>query len=190
MRWKKKKAQKLLVGEFSVQKLREGHETNTEAHFTNTINEKAKEFWIIQVNFKKSNQITVKDCFTFPVKQQCHLTHAIRLDNRNTFVVIDFFYSWLPKSLERNSPFFLHLVIQDPPSTARLFACFRHRDSYPRTWRFKTEAQFQCRHLQDGRRPWVIFGGYSAEFHGWTAKEANIQIAIRPYDTIFFDVGI
>ena len=38
----------------------------------------------------------------------------------------------------------------------------------------KTEAQFQCRHLQEGRRPWVIYGGYSTEFHGWTAKAANI----------------
>ena len=41
------------------------------------------------MNFKKWNQITV-DCFTFPVNQQCHLTHETRLDNRKTFLVINF----------------------------------------------------------------------------------------------------
>ena len=40
----KMRAQELRVEEFSVQKLREGHETNTEAHVTNTINARANEF--------------------------------------------------------------------------------------------------------------------------------------------------
>ena len=41
---KKNRAQELRVEEFSVQKLREGHETNTEAHFKKTINARANEF--------------------------------------------------------------------------------------------------------------------------------------------------
>ena len=44
----------------------------------------------------------------------------------------------------------------------------------------KIGAQFQCRHLQEGRRPWVHnTGGNSAESCGWTAKPANIGAAIR-----------
>ena len=66
---KKNRAQELRVEEFSVHNLREGHETNTEAHFIKTINARANEFWIVQMNFKKRNQITVEDCFTFPVNR-------------------------------------------------------------------------------------------------------------------------
>ena len=47
------------------------------------------------------------------------------------------FYIWLPKSITKEFTIFLHQVVQDPPSTARLSACYRHRDSCPRTWRFK-----------------------------------------------------
>ena len=39
-----KRAQELRVEEISVQKLREGHETNTEAHFKKTIKARANEF--------------------------------------------------------------------------------------------------------------------------------------------------
>ena len=75
-----------------------------------------------------------------------------------------------------------HQVLQD------FFYFYKLQAQGPisRTWRLKTEAQFQCRHLQEGRRPWVIYGWYSAEFYGWTTKAANIQIAILPYATIIF----
>ena len=50
---KNNRAQELGVEEFSVQKLREGHETNAEAHFKKTINARANELWIIQMNFQE-----------------------------------------------------------------------------------------------------------------------------------------
>ena len=76
---------------------------------------KCKKRWIllmIQDNFKKWNRITVGDCLTFPVNQQrsqvlvlcwaatnaCHLTHGIRLDYRKTFLVINFYIWFVPKS--------------------------------------------------------------------------------------------
>ena len=34
----------------------------------------------------------MEDCLTFPVNQQCHLTHEIRLDNRKTFLVFNFLH--------------------------------------------------------------------------------------------------
>ena len=44
------------------------------------------------MNFKKWNQITVEDCFTFPVNQQRHPTHEIRQNmqqNRHSWVECD-----------------------------------------------------------------------------------------------------
>ena len=37
----------------------------------------------------------------------------------------------------------------------------------------------------------IIFGGYSAELHGWAAKTANIGAAFRqiPQSTVIFYVG-
>ena len=93
---------------------------NTEAHFTNTINARANEFWIIQVNFKKWNHISVEDCLTFPVNQQCHLTHEIRLDNKKTFLVINFL-QLTPEIVTKEFTIFLHQVVQDTPSTTWLF---------------------------------------------------------------------
>ena len=103
---------------------------NTEAHFTKTINARANKFWIIQVNFKKWNQITV-DCFTFPVNQQCHLTHAIRLDNRKTFLVINF-QQLTPEIITKEFIFFSTPGSTGPTRYYRIFSTsYRHRDPLP-----------------------------------------------------------
>ena len=182
MRWKKKQSSIITSWRILSAKTERRSWNNTEAHFTNTINERANEFWIIQVNFKKWNQITVKDCFTFPVNQQCHLTHAVRLDNRKTFLVINF----LQLTPEIHYEGIHHLSTPGstgPTKYCRTFCMLQAQGLTSQDMKIQTEAQFQCRHLQEGRRPWVIYGGYSAEFHGWTVKAANIQIAILPYTT-------
>ena len=60
--------------------------------------------WVTQENFRKRNQIIVEGCLTFPVNlqcfrvlvpclaatQDCRLIHAIDLDCRKTFLVINF----------------------------------------------------------------------------------------------------
>ena len=120
MRWKKEESSRITSWRILSTKIERRSWNNTEAHFTNTINERANEFWIIQVNFKKWNQITVKDCFTFQVNKQCHLTHEIRLDNRKTFLVINFL-QLTPEIITKEFIFFQHKVIQDPPSTTGLF---------------------------------------------------------------------
>ena len=51
----------------------------------------------------------------------------------------------------------------------------------------KIETQFQCRHCRKAvDYEFFNTGGFSAEFYGWTAKTANIGIAIRqvPLSTI------
>ena len=119
MRWKKQSSRVTSWRIFNT-KIERRSCNNTGAHFTNTINARANEFWIIHVNFKKSNHITVEDCLTFPVNHQCHLTHEIRLDNRKTFLVI-YFLLLTSEIITKEFTTFLHQVVQDPPSTTGLF---------------------------------------------------------------------
>ena len=63
--------------------------------------------WVIHVNFKKWNRITVWDCLTFPVNQQrfqvpCYVEYVWTTGKRFWSI----FYNWLvPKSLSKNPSF-------------------------------------------------------------------------------------
>ena len=71
----------------------------------------------------KWNRITVGDCLTFPVNQQCvqvlaatnacHLTHGIHLDNKKTFLVINFLHSIHPKVILKEVTDVRHQERQD-----------------------------------------------------------------------------
>ena len=121
--------------------------------------------WMILEIFKMWNQIIVEGCLTFPVNmwwfrvlvpcsattKDCRLTHGIYLDYRETLLVF----------------FFLHLI--RPEILLKEFIIARHRDRQDQFHRRqgqgqgplspemknKTGAHCQCRHLQEGRRPWV-----------------------------------
>ena len=104
-------------------------------------------------------QIKVEGCLTFPVSLQsfqvlvpcspanaCLLTHGIHLDYRKTFLVINFLR-------------LIHLQI-----IIKEFTRAKHRENEDQFHKLqgrglcsqemtnKIEAQFQCRHLQEGRR--------------------------------------
>ena len=96
-----KRAQELRVGEFSVHKLRENHETIQ--RLTSQLQDMQGQMNSMN-DSEKWNRITVGDCLTFPVNQQrfqvlvlcraatnaCHLTHGIYLDHRETLLAITF----------------------------------------------------------------------------------------------------
>ena len=102
-----KRAQELRVDEFSVQKLRENHDTiqrltSQMQQFEERVNclKDAGEFQEVESNF-------CGKILTFPVNQHsfqvhvlcqaatnaCHLTHRICLDHRKTFLAIHFVFS-------------------------------------------------------------------------------------------------
>ena len=67
-----KRAQERRVDEFSVQKLRESHETIRRR--TSQMQEMQEQMNSVNDSgdfFKKWNRIIVEDCLTFPVNQRC-----------------------------------------------------------------------------------------------------------------------
>ena len=119
--------------------------------------------WMTQENFKKWNQITVGDCLAFPVSLQWFqvlvpcwaATNACLVDTWNTsgllekFLVIHFPRLILPEIiLEEFSPAH-HKENEDQ------FHKLQGRGLFSQKMTNKIERQFQCRHLQDGRRLWV-----------------------------------
>ena len=147
-----------------------------------------KNRWIlrmIQENFKKWNKIIVGDCLTFPVDQQriqvivlcwaatnaCLLTHGIHRDYRKKFFGNQ---SSTFDSLRDYSQR-VHSFLHDTK-------CYRigYRETCRKRCRsksgHKTKADV-CKKAVD--REFIIFDGYSAELHGWTAKTADTGTAIR-----------
>ena len=107
-----KRAQEGRVHEVSVQKIKRRSWDNTNRSLLSC--RKCKNrliLWMIQVNFKKWNQITVGDCLMFQVSMQwfqvlvpcwaatntCLLTDGIHQDYRKTFLVINFLRLLHPK---------------------------------------------------------------------------------------------
>ena len=81
----------------------------------------------------------------------CHLTHGINLDYRKTFLVINFLRLIHSEIIHQG----IHLCAPQreqgsvPQETGS-------GTLYAREMTNKIEAQFQCRHLQEGRRLWVL----------------------------------
>ena len=140
------------------------------------------EFYEWSRNFKKWNQITEGDRLTFPVGLQwcqvlvpfwaatnaCLLTHGTHRDYRKTFLVI-LFRGQYQRVHHSSTPSDTGSV---PVQIGSGTPVARDEDQKRGTVPMPTFA----------RKPSTEFyntGGLSAEFYGWTAKTANIGIAIR-----------
>ena len=98
--------------------------------------------------------------YTFPVNQQvfqvlvlcgaainaCHLTHGTCLDHRKTFSVINLLHLIRPEIIIKEFIILRHQVLQD------WFPCILVQGLLSQEMKIELEAQFQCRHLQEGRR--------------------------------------
>ena len=101
---------------------------------------------------------------TFPVNQQwfqvhalcyaatsaCHLTHGICLDHRKTFCLTTFDIRVITDTLSRNSS----LKESNVPQVES--QCREVQRHLSQEMKNGLEAQSQCRHLQGGRRPWIL----------------------------------
>ena len=133
---------------------------NTKAHFTNAGNARADEFyeWFRRISrsgiasqwkmFTRSQSTSSDSKFSFwAATNACHLTHGIRLDHRKTLWVINFLHLIRPNL--RNSSFYDTRCYRIGSSA--LWA----QELLSQEMKIELRAQFQCRHLQEGRRPWV-----------------------------------
>ena len=120
--------------------------------------------WMILENFQEVNQITVGDCLTFPVSLQwfqvivpcwagtnvCPLTHGIHRDYRKTFLVINFLRLIRPEIVIKEFTLAHHKESEDQ------FHKLQGRRHLSQEMTNKVKTQFPCRHLQEGRRLWVL----------------------------------
>ena len=80
----------------------------------------------------------------------CLLTHGIHLDYRKTFLVINFLRLIHPVIILKEFTHAHHKENEDQ------FHKLQGRGLFSQEMTNKVETQFQCRHLQEGRRPWVL----------------------------------
>ena len=101
---KMKRAQEQQVDEFSMQKVRENHETINSSLPNCKKCKNRRILWTILENSRMLNQIIVEGCLTFPVNLRwlrvlvlcsaatkgCRLIHGINLEYKKTFLEINF----------------------------------------------------------------------------------------------------
>ena len=124
--------------------------------------------------------------FSFPcwaATNACLLAHGIQMDYRKTFLAISFLQLVHPGIILKEFTLAQHQENEDQ------FHKQQGRDSLHKRW----QAKWGHNSDADLRKKAVDYefgdtGGNSAEFHGWTAKTANIGAVLRqiPQSTIFF----
>ena len=163
-----KRAQELRVDEFSVQKLRESHDT------TQKLTSQLQSMQEQKNSMNDSGEFTAGSCLTFPVIQRFqvlvlrkaatnayHLIHGMHLDYRKMFLVINF----------------LHLVRRNLSQGIHYCATPTGTESVPQAIRTRTLFARDDKQIRDtipmptfaGRpstRSSKKNSGYSAEFYG------------------------
>ena len=179
-----KRAQELRVDVlFSVQKLRESHETIQ--RLTSQMQEMQEQMnsmndWRNSRSGIESqresvlrSQSTSSDSkFSFhaePRQTLATLTHGIRLDHRKTFLVINFLHLNRPKIIIKEFIILRHQVLQDR------FQCILVQALLSQEMKIELGARFQCRHLQEGRRP-------SVHYYRWRFGQQRQQRSELQFD--------
>ena len=161
-----------------------------------------KNKWIlsmIQENFKKWNQFTVGDCLRFPLNLQwfqvvvpcwaatnaCLLTHVRHRDYRKMVLEINFLRLIHPEIILKE------ITLAHHKENKNQFHKLQGQGPFSQEMTSKMGDDSNadiCREAVDYE--FLHSGGFSAEFHGWTAKTANIGTAIRQISlsTITFDL--
>ena len=155
-------SEELRADEFSVQKLRENHETIQ--RLTSQMQEMQESELLERLG----------DCLTFPVNQQRFqvLVKRLPIDTWNTSGSQD---NVGLKSSSRHSPSYGTRCYRIDSSA------YWYRNFLSQEMMIDNSNAYICKRAID--HEFIIAGGDSAEFYGWTAKTANIGTAIRqvPY---------
>ena len=138
---------------------------NSTAHFEDAGNARTDEFyeWMMQDNFKKWNQITVEDCRTFPVNLQwfqvlvpCSAaTIACLLTHGKTFSVINFL------RLIHAEIIIKEFIAHHKENEDQIHKQQGQMKLFSQELTNKVDTQYQCRHLQQGRRLRVLYYWWS-----------------------------
>ena len=146
-------------------KIKRKSRDDSAAHFLIAANARTDEFY---EQFSRIpgywNKITVEDCLTFPVRmwwfrvlvlysaatKDCLLTHGIRLDYRKTFLVINFLRLIHPQITLKE------IQSDNVQKTEEQSLEQKGRRPVTQVKTDKIKAQFQCRHLRQGRWPRVL----------------------------------
>ena len=157
-------AQELRVDEVSVQTLREDHETIQQLISKLQQMQEQKILWVILEIFKKWNQITVECCLTFPINLQWFQVLVPCWTATNACLLTHMEYIWITGKIfgNRYSRFsHTEIIIKE-------FNLTMYKENLEQSHKLqgegifsqemtnKIEAQFQCQHLQEGRRLWVL----------------------------------
>ena len=171
-----KRAQEQRIGDISVQKLRENHETNQQP----------------------TSQLQLMQDHSFPVSpwwfrvlvlcsaatKDCRLTHGFNLDYRKTFFEINFLRLIHPDIILKE------FNLTAWKETEKQFLKQKGRRLNSRKWRQTKSRHNSNADICDKTVDYEFHntGGLTAERHGRTAKTANIGIAIRqiPWFTFIF----
>ena len=149
-----KRAQELRVDEFSVQKLKGSHETIQ--RFTSQMQEMQEQMnsmndsqELQEVESNHSSQPAAIPSFRSMLSRDnaCHSTHGMRLDHRKTFLVTNVLRLIRHQIIVKEFIILRHQVFQDR------FQCILVQELLSQEMKRRIGAQFQCRHLQEGRRP-------------------------------------
>ena len=84
--------------------------------------------------------------YAAPQQNACHLAHGMLLDQRKTFLEINFLRLIRIKIIIKEFIILRHQVLLD-----------RLQGDLSQEMKIEIRAQFQCRHLQEGRRPCVHY---------------------------------
>ena len=191
---KMKRAQEQQVDEFSMQKVRENHETINSSLPNCKKCKNRRILWTILENSRMLNQIIVEGCLTFPVNLRW-LRSSRSLLSRDKRLPLD---TWNQSGVQEKrfwkSIFYVWLTSR---FSSKNFIWRRAKKSKSSNWRSKGKNKSdKWRRTKLWHNPnadvcdKTVASWYSAELHGRTAKTANVGTTIRQVPCFIIILGV